>query len=288
MNPQFPQSIRIDISTELGESFALPPCGVPLDVLGGLVLPGNGARLHPRHTISRDDDALLSCVSSASLACGAHSGDAIVLNRLVPQLIERGLHIGAHPSYPDVFRFGQHRIDMSPSELEAVILSQLGWLGAILKKYDRAIEHVKFHGRLNFDVAENPEATLAACRAIKAYDPDIILVISAGAPCVELAKSQGLRVAQEAFLDRGYGPDGMIVKRDRHDALLSDPEAAAQRAVEMVLDSQGTATDGSHFPIHAETYCIHSDTPGALALMNAIRNALSERGIAVAGLASIV
>lgn len=273
------QALLIDINSEMAEGFDLPPCGIDLATLESIALPGSGARFHARHGMARFDHEVMPYVSSVSLACGAHSGDPLVLQRTIPTLVMRGIKIGAHPSYPDIFRFGQHRIDMDPSQLEAVILFQLGALGAVLKAHGERIQHVKCHGALQTDVSYDPTVTKAMVRAIRAYDSEIVLVLMAGSPCVAVARDLGVTVAEEAFLDRGYGVDGRIVARNHPAALLKDPHEAATRTVRMVLAGEGTSVDGVHFALRADTYCIHSDTPNVSALITAIDRALRESGV---------
>jgi lactam utilization protein B len=123
----------IDFSTEVGEGFAIPPFGLPVDFWRGL--DAGGERIHPRHFMQRFEDEMLPYISSAGIACGVHSGDPVVIARAARRLAERDIAIGAHPSYPDVFHFGQHRVALEPAELEAVLLFQFGALGAIARAH---------------------------------------------------------------------------------------------------------------------------------------------------------
>jgi UPF0271 protein len=98
----------------------------------------------------------------------------------------------------------------------------------------------------------------------------------------------GLRVAQEAFIDRGYTPAGQLVARKDSGALIGDPDLAAKRAVRLVRDHLLTAIEGTELKIHADTLCIHSDTPGAVALAHAVRTALAEAEVVVAALPDVI
>ena len=73
----------------------------------------------------------------------------------------------------------------------------------------------------------------------------------------------GFTVAAEAFADRRYESDGSLRSRKLQDALLKNPEEAAAQAVQIVERGSVTAADGSTVPLHAQTICIHGDTPGA-------------------------
>ena len=155
-------SLAIDLSTELAEDFVLPPAGIPLQTLRRLTVGPDGRQFHPRHDMPRFDADLFPLISSAHLCCGSHSGDPAVLARLVPALLEHDIQLGAHPSYPDVFSFGQYRVALSHDELVSTLLFQFGALQAVLKRFGATIQHVKCHGALAFDVAylESPCAAL--------------------------------------------------------------------------------------------------------------------------------
>jgi len=51
--------------------------------------------------------SILTCVSSANIACGGHRGDAASMRRTVMAAKKNGVIIGAHPSYPDRVHFGR-------------------------------------------------------------------------------------------------------------------------------------------------------------------------------------
>jgi UPF0271 protein len=53
------------------------------------------------------------------------------------------------------------------------------------------------------------------------------------------------------------------------------------RAVGLIADRTIVAQDGSRRPVHADTICIHGDTPGSDRLAAAVRAGLEANGIAV-------
>jgi 5-oxoprolinase (ATP-hydrolysing) subunit A len=271
----------IDISSDMGEGFALPPFGLELETIKSIVVPRTGERFHERHSCTRHDDAVLSVVSSLSLACGLHSGDAVLLNRWIPAALSRRIRLGAHPSYPDLFRFGQRRMDLAAPDLEAVILYQLGALSGLLAAHRSRIQHVKCHGALQFDVSYEEHACRALISAIKKFDPSIIVVLLSGAPMVQFAKASGLTVAEEIAIDRGYDREGRMLPRSHAQALLSDPAEVAIRIARLVRSGELVAHDGSIVRVSADTVCLHSDSPGAEAFVPAIRRALDREGVKI-------
>jgi UPF0271 protein len=281
-------ALTVDISTELGEGFAVPPAGIPVEVLRHIVLPDTGTRFHHRHAIERHDMALLPLITSAHLACGLHSGDPLFLRRLIPQLVERGIKIGAHPSYPDVFNFGQYRVPMSQAELVSVLLYQYGALAGVLKEFGARPHYVKCHGALSFDVAEGGRACKGLLTAVELFDPEMIVVVPAGTPAVETVRLSGLRVAEEAFVDRGYDRSGRLLKRDHPKALVTTPSEAAKRVISILRDGVVEAEDGSMVPMNASTFCLHSDTRGAGEIARTVVDALLAENIVIQPLTDIL
>jgi len=274
----------IDFTTEMGEGFALPPFGLSLDFWRSM--EANGERIHPRQFMQRFDDELMPHVSSASLACGVHSGDPAVLLSVVGELAKRGTGIGAHPSYPDTFRFGQKRVQMTESQLEASILFQLGALGAIAKGAGQRLQHVWCHGALGFDVSFEPDICDVMLGAIRKYDPELTLVLMVAGKAVPHAKKNpDIRIATLAFLDRGYGPEGRIVPRQHPEALLKSAAAVEARVADIVRDGVVRAVDGTPIPADVDMILVHCDTPGAGDMAQGVVRALDRLGVAIRPLA---
>lgn len=275
----------IDFTTEMGEGFALPPFGLSLDFWR--TMEAKGERIHPRQFMQRFDEELMPHVSSASLACGVHSGDPAVLCAVVGQLAKRGTGIGAHPSYPDTFRFGQKRVEMTKPELEASILFQLGALGAIAKGAGKRLQHVWCHGALGFDVSFDPEICDVMLGAIRKYDPELTLVLMvAGAAVPHARKNPDIRIATLAFLDRGYGPEGRIVPRNHPEALLKSAAAVEARVADIVRDGVVRAVDGTPIPADVDMILVHCDTPGAGEMAQGVVRALARLNVAIKPLAA--
>lgn len=273
------EKTAVDLSTELAEGFVLPPAGIPIDVLQGTVIPETGVGFHPRHTMERADDVLLPIITSAYLACGLHSGDPLVLRRLIPTLLEKDIQIGAHPSYPGLFNFGQDHIEMSQEELVSVFLYQFGALDGVLREFGRRIRTVKCHDTLYFDVTEKEWACAALIEAVRAFDPEIIVVAPAVSGTLDQVKASGLRVTAECYVDRRYGPNGRIVDRSHPRATLESAEKAVAQVLGVVCDGTVETVDGTTIPMSADTFCLHSDTPGAAAMGEAVAAALQAEKI---------
>lgn len=236
-----------------------------------------------------DTDAeLMPLMTSANIACGGHAGDEGTMRRTVQLAVAHGVGIGAHPSYPDRAGFGRRALRMTTTQVRQEIEAQIRGLQSVTAAVGTVLQHVKPHGALYNQAASNADLAAAIGEAIRQVDPSLIVVAFAGSPQVDILRQMDLRVAEEAFIDRGYTPAGQLVARENAAALIADATLAAQRAVRLVRDHSLTAVDGTDLAVHADTLCIHSDTPGSVALAHAVRAAFAEAGITVSPLAQVV
>lgn len=227
------------------------------------------------------DEALLALISSANIACGWHAGDASTMLQTVQWALAKGVAIGAHPSYPDRENFGRTEMQRDPRDIYADVLYQVGALAAIVKAQGGRLAHVKAHGALYNQAARDRTQAQAIVDAVRDFDPRLTFFGLAGSVMIELAREAGLTVKQEVFADRGYNPDGSLVRRGTPGALLDDEEAVLSQTLSMVREGKVRAIDGQWVPIQADTVCLHGDGPHALAFAQRIRDRLREEGIAV-------
>jgi UPF0271 protein len=234
-----------------------------------------------------DDAAILPYLTSANVACGLHAGDAAVMDRTVALALERGVRVGAHPGYPDRENFGRIRMEMSPKEIEALVLYQIGALDAFVRARGSRLSHVKPHGALYHAAGESAEIAEAVIAGVSRAGGDLAVVGQSGSRLLEAAARAGLPAAKEAFADRRYRPDGRLVSRAEPDALLTDPEEAARQAVSLARGGFVIAKGGARVEVEADTICFHGDTPGAPQIARRVRESLDREGIAVAPLDSL-
>jgi UPF0271 protein len=228
-----------------------------------------------------DDEALIPLMTSVNIACGAHAGDPLVMRRTLLLATRHHVAVGAHPGYPDLQGFGRRAMPLSPDEVEAWILVQLGALAAMARSTGTLLRHVKPHGALYNTAADDEAQATAVVRAMRAFNPDLVLVARAGSRMVVVAREAGLRVAEEAFADRGYDSAGRLLPRSHPGALMDDPPRAAERAVTLLRAGTLAAVAGATLRLRPQTLCVHSDTQGAAAIASAVRDALAQAGIAL-------
>jgi UPF0271 protein len=207
--------------------------------------------------------ALMACITSANIACGGHAGDAHTMERTARLALEHGIRIGAHPGYPDRENFGRLEIAMSAEAIADTVHAQIVRLDEIVRRLGGAIVHVKPHGALYNVAVGNAEVARAIALGVGRWNPLTTLFGLAGSPMLDVWRTMGMAVAGEAFADRRYEPDGTLRSRKFPDALITNPPEAAAQALRFAR--QGVA----------ETICVHGDTPGAVEILKACREALT-------------
>lgn len=228
-----------------------------------------------------DDEALLTVVSSANIACGFHAGDPSVMRRTLANAAANGVAVGAHVAYRDLAGFGRRYVDETPDELTADVMYQLAALEGMARAAGTHVSYVKPHGALyNRIVADEAQAS-AVVEAIRVIDPELGILTLPGSAVGRIAETAGLRVFHEAFADRAYTPEGTLVSRRLPGAVISDPVVVAERVSRMVLDGTVVAIDGTVVPIAADSVCVHGDSPAAVAMAHAIRERLIADGVTV-------
>ena len=226
-----------------------------------------------------DEAALVPSLTSVNLACGFHAGDPSSIRAAIRLAATHRVAIGAHPGYPDLRGFGRVAMGLPPHQVRDDVLYQLGALQALCHAEGEPLRHVKPHGALYHAVTEDPASAEAVAEAVAAFDAGLPVVVRAGSRAEEVMEAAGLRVLPEAFLDRGYLPDGNLVPRHRPGALLHDAEEIAERAVRLARDRSVIAIDGSEVRLEAATLCLHGDGIGAAAIARRVRDALAAAGV---------
>lgn len=226
-----------------------------------------------------DDAALLELVTAANIACGFHAGDPAIMRETCAVSVQNGVAIGAQFSYRDLHGFGRRFIAYERRELTDDLLYQMGALEVFARLAGGRIDFVRAHGALYNAAATVTEHAQAIVDAVREYDATLSLVCQEGTETWRLGEAAGLRVIAEAFVDRAYTPEGLLVPRTEPDAVLTDPAAAAARAVEMVTTGEIAAVDGSRLTVRAEALVVHGDTADAVAITQATRRALEDAGV---------
>ncbi len=232
-----------------------------------------------------DDEAVLAVVTSANVACGFHAGDPLTLRRTCEVAAGHGVRIGAQVGYRDLAGFGRRYMAYERAELTADVLYQLGALDGLARAAGSRVSYVKPHGALYNTAVHDADQAAAVVDAVTAYDASLPLLGLPGSVLLATGERAGLRTVREAFVDRGYTPAGTLVPRSQEGALLTDPGEVAERVLRLVTEGTVVAVDGSVVEVEADSVCVHGDSPGAVAMAQAVRDRLTGAGVRVAAFA---
>ncbi|ODP31650.1 LamB/YcsF family protein [Pandoraea sp. ISTKB] len=238
------------------------------------------------YTIGSDME-MLSIASTANMACGLHAGDPLIMASLCAAAKARNVAVGAHPGYPDLVGFGRRHMDMSPTELEAYLVYQIGAADAMAKAAGHRLTHVKAHGAMGHLVADDEASAEIFIKAIRKLNPELILSAMAATPLWHVGMQSGLRVISEIYADRAYTDDFKLKSRKLPGAVIHDAEQSAKHVLAMVTEGCIIAESGKRLKVDIDTVCVHGDSPNAIGMAGAVRAALEGIGYKIAPYADI-
>ncbi len=248
-------SLSVDLNSDMGEGFGAYRMG--------------------------DDAAMLSIVSSANIACGLHAGDPEIMAQTFALAKEKGVAVGAHPGFPDLWGFGRRNIPFSAGEIERLVAYQVGSAQALATYVGHPITHVKAHGALGNLTQQDESVARAVNNAIKAVDPKLVCLTIALGHQERLAREMGLACRSEIFADRAYTDEGFLVHRSKPGAVIHDATTAAERVVRMVRNGAIETITGRAIVTPIDSICVHSDTPSAVGIAARVRAGLEDAGITI-------
>jgi len=255
--------LYIDINCDLGEGY-------------GAFSVGNDAEIMPY-------------ITSANIACGFHAGDPVTMAKTVRLAKKDNVAIGAHPSYPDIMGFGRREMQLTPEEIMSCTIYQIGALQGFAKAAGVSLQHVKPHGALYNTAAKDEETSKGVVEAVGALDDKLIILAPPKSALAKVAVDAGLRVAHEFFADRAYNADGSLVSRKQPNAIVREPREVVERVVDVIKEKEVLATNGKLVTLgEVHTICVHSDTPAAVSLVQALKKALIKAGIEVRPFGSFI
>lgn len=248
--------MKVDLNSDLGEGF------------GAYVIT--------------DDAALLDIVSSANLACGLHAGDPEIMARVFALAQEKGVSIGAHPGFPDLWGFGRRRIPFTTGEIERLIAYQVGAAQGMAAYAGHRVAYVKVHGALGNMAEEMPEIAEAVARAVKAVDASLPVLAGPLGAQAAATRAAGLAPVAEIFADRAYTEEGLLVPRGQPGAMIADADEAAARVAAMVKAGAILTRSGRLLPTEIGSICVHGDSAHAVETARRVRRRLEDEGITIA------
>jgi len=225
-----------------------------------------------------NDEAMLKTVNSANIACGYHAGDPIVMHGTIAEAKANGVSIGAHPSFPDLQGFGRRQMVFSSNELETMTAYQIGALSAMAAMNDTAVTHVKPHGAMNNMASVDQDMADAIVRGMKAVDPNLILLATAGSCLYKAGLKYGIPTAGEIFADRTYDEAGNLAPRSQEGSVIHDVTQAADQVLSFLESGKILTPEGKGIDAEIHSICVHGDKPAALAIATGVKERLIKEG----------
>lgn len=230
------------------------------------------------------DEKIVKYVSSVNIACGFHAGDPLVMNKTVQLAKENSVAVGAHPGFPDLVGFGRRNMNVSLSELKAMIQYQLGALNAFCKINGISLQHVKPHGAMYNMACVDEKVALAIAESIAEFDGNLILLGMSGSKMLKAAEIVGLKSKNEVFADRAYNDDGTLVSRSLSGAVIKDENLAIERVIQMVKTHTVTSINGKTIEVNPDSICVHGDNEKAVDFLFKIKSELEYQGIKISAM----
>lgn len=219
------------------------------------------------------DAMVMPHIDMANIACGFHASDPVNMEKTVVLAKQSKTQIGAHPGYPDLLGFGRRAMEMTEQELQANICYQIGALQGICAIHDVEVEYVKPHGALYNKMMQDHTVLKVVMQAVKHALPNCPLVVMATpqqSSIQSLAKEVGIELLFEAFSDRAYSDQGLLVDRKIEGATHNSVEKIIAQIKQILQSGTVTTINGNVLSLNVDTICIHGDGPHAAAIATQI------------------
>lgn len=218
--------------------------------------------------------ALMSCITSANIACGGHAGGLRTMEACIRLAKKFRVRLGAHPGPWSRADYGRGLVEISPDEFDLLLLQQVAALERIARGQNVRLHHIKLHGGL-YHASENSDAIARRyVSSVARWWPRVRIYALAGGRVAHTARRAGVPVWEEIFADRAYEPSGALVSRGRPGALIPDARTAAARIRHFLATETIAPITGTPLRLRAQTICVHADTPGAPAMARAVARAI--------------
>jgi UPF0271 protein len=210
-----------------------------------------------------NDAAIMPFIDQANIACGFHASEPLTMFNTVSMAVGQGVEVGAHPGYPDLVGFGRRPYHCSKEELIASLLYQIGALEGICRNHGVRLSYVKPHGALYNRMMVDTDTLDAVMTAVSQYRRGLPLMVMATPEAYAVqarADHFHLPLLFEAFVDRAYDDEGLLVNRRVSGAVHTDLALIEAQVRQIVLEKSVTSLSGRRIPIVADTLCIHGDS----------------------------
>lgn len=218
-----------------------------------------------------DDAGLMPLIDVANVACGFHASDYNHMRATVRLAKQHGVRVGAHPSLPDLQGFGRREMKIGREEMANCIIYQIGALKGFLQAEGMELNHIKPHGSLYGMSARQDEIAQAICDAADVFQVPLFGMI--GTLHETIYPARGHVFLSEFYADLDYSDTGGLIITREHGAI--DEAKAAAACIRAITQGKVTSVGGVDVAVRADSICVHSDTPKAVSLAKAVRDAIT-------------
>jgi UPF0271 protein len=212
------------------------------------------------------DDELMPLITSANIACGFHAGDPATAFRTLQGAARHDVRAGAHPGFPDREHFGRHELVQTEQQILEETVYQIGALAGLAKAAGVSLYHLKPHGALYNLACRDDHYARPIVEAATLFQLPLL-----GLPGsrIQALSANRCRFVAEGFADRRYRADGSLVPRSDPNAFVENIEESVQQVIQLI-EKRGV-----------QTICVHGDNPHAVEFVRELRNAFTNKGIAI-------
>ncbi len=241
---------RINLNCDMGESFG--------------------------HWKMGNDAAVMPYVDQASIACGFHASDPVIMIKTIKMALKHDVQIGAHPSYPDLQGFGRRSIPLTPEEICNMVIYQVGALKALCESVNAELSYIKPHGALYNDMLKDLNIFEAVVDAVSCFNvPLMMLAIADKQEWLDIADNYDVPLLYEAFADRRYLSSGQLAPRSLPGSVITDEDEILDQITQIAKYGKVRTLDGYTVSLEADTICVHGDNEDAIQMIERIRKTLN-------------
>ena len=224
-----------------------------------------------------NDAAVMPFIDQANVACGFHAGDPMVMAKTIKLALQHNVTVGAHPSYPDLNGFGRRSMQCSQEELIDLVRYQIAAIDGVSQSLGSDLDYVKPHGALYNDMMKSEMVREALMIAVSGYHKPLKLMLQA-TPLFKIhaeeAENHGLSLMFEAFADRCYTDEGLLVKRGEKGAVHTQ-SLMLEQAKLLATAHQVITQSGKRITVVADSLCVHGDNQESIDSVKEIKNILA-------------
>ncbi len=214
-----------------------------------------------------NEHLIMPLISSCNISCSAHAGSIETIDKVIELAKQHNVKIGAHPSFPDRENFGRKVMVISDEVLKESIIQQLQLFKERADILNAKVHHVKPHGALYNLIAVNKEKAVLVVKAIQQVFKNIKVYVPYNSEIEHVARKFNIEIVYEAFADRNYNEDLILVSRLKENAILTD-SAKVVKHVSNVISGKVKTISGKEIEIEANTFCVHGDNKNALEILH--------------------